>query len=146
MRLVVQRVKEATVEIGGEICGKIEQGLLVFLGIHKNDQPEDTLWLVSKLVNLRIFEDEKSKMNLNIKDIKGEALIVSQFTLYADCANGRRPDFFESAPGPMASGIYDKFINEVARELGRVQSGRFGAEMLVSLINDGPVTLIIDGK
>ena len=144
MRLVVQRVNEASVSVDNKICGKIEQGLLVFLGIHKNDTPEDTLWLVNKLVNLRIFPDDKDKMNLSIKDIKGNILIISQFTLYGDCTTGRRPSFTEPALPEKAVNIYKKFIDEVKVVVKDVQTGIFGAKMKVFLINDGPVTFIIE--
>lgn len=144
MRLVIQRVKEASVQIEGEISGSIRKGLLVFLGIHKEDRPEDTVWLVNKLTNLRIFSDEEEKMNLNVKDIQGQILVVSQFTLYGNCLNGKRPDFVQAAPPSTAIPIYEKFLEEVKGEMGAVQSGRFGAKMEVSLINDGPVTFILE--
>lgn len=146
MRLVVQRVKEASVSIEGRICGKIGKGLLALVAVHKEDVPDNTKWLVEKLVNLRIFEDNNQKMNLSVKDVQGEILVVSQFTLYANCANGRRPDFLESAPGPLAEKIYNKFVQEVEKEMGKVQTGQFAAYMQVSLVNDGPVTLIVEGK
>ena len=146
MRVVVQRVKEAKVEVDSEVVGAIEQGLLVFLGVHLDDQPEETQWLVNKLINLRCFQDKDGKMNLNLKDIKGQALIISQFTLYANCTRGRRPDFIQTAPPETAEKIYDKFVAEVKQELGSVQTGQFGAYMRVSLINDGPVTFVIDSK
>lgn len=146
MRLVIQRVSEASVKIDGKICGSIGNGLLVFVGVHKDDIEENCEWLVNKLVNLRLFEDEHHKMNLGLKDIQGEVLIVSQFTLYANCSNGRRPDFFESAPPALAKRIYEKFVADVEKEIGKVQTGQFGAEMAVSLVNNGPVTIILDGK
>ena len=146
MRLVIQRVSEASVSVDNAVCGKINAGVLVFLGIHKNDKTEDTEWLVNKLINLRIFTDDAGKMNLSLKDIKGEALIVSQFTLYADCTTGRRPSFTEPALPERAIPIYEKFVSEVKNAIGNVQTGIFGALMKVSLVNDGPVTFIIDGK
>jgi len=146
MRVVVQRVKEAKVEVDNEVVGAIEQGLLVFLGVHLDDRPEETQWLVNKLINLRCFQDKDGKMNLNLKDIEGQALIISQFTLYANCTRGRRPDFIQAAPPETAEKIYDKFVAEVKQELGSVQTGQFGAYMRVSLINDGPVTFVIDSK
>jgi D-tyrosyl-tRNA(Tyr) deacylase len=142
MKLMIQRVAEAHVRVDGEVIGKIGKGALVLLGIHKEDTPETTEWFVQKLLNLRFFED--SLGNLSLKDVEGEVLIVSQFTLYGNCQNGRRPDFFEAAPGHLAEPIYEKFIAEVFRELGHVQQGKFGAMMQVSLVNDGPVTLIVD--
>lgn len=144
MRLVVQRVSEASVVVDGEVVGKIGKGALVLLGIHKSDQPQDTTWFVNKLLNLRFFEDEGGKMNLSLKDVGGQVLVVSQFTLYGNCQNGRRPDFFEAAPGAAAEAIYEKFAAEVAGELGQVAQGRFGAMMQVALVNDGPVTLIVE--
>lgn len=146
MRLVVQRVRKASVEVDQAIVGQIGLGLLVFLGIHKNDLSSQTLWLVSKLINLRIFEDEQGKMNRSVKDIHGEILVISQFTLYGNCLGGRRPDFFEAAHPSLAEPIYQKFVKEIQDELKAVQTGVFGANMQVSLINDGPVTMIIDGK
>lgn len=146
MRLVIQKVKHANVMVDDEVCGKIGPGLLVFLGVHKTDKPENTTWLVNKLLNLRIYEDEGGKMNRSVKEINGEVLIVSQFTLYADCSSGRRPDLFEAASGPEAEIIYNKFVVEVEKDLGRVQTGRFGALMEINLCNVGPITLIIDGK
>ena len=144
MRLVIQRVTSASVEVEGETVGKIGKGLLVLLGIRRQDTPEDTVWMVNKLLNLRIFEDTQGKMNLSVKDIGGEVLVVSQFTLYGNCVNGRRPDFLEAAPGSQAEPIYHKFSQEVSRELGKVQNGVFGAHMHISLVNDGPVTVILD--
>ncbi len=144
MRLVVQRVKEAKVSVDHKVCGSIGKGLLVLLGIHKEDQPSQTIRLVKKLVNLRIFPDEQHKMNYSVKDIQGEVLVVSQFTLYGNCQNGRRPDFIASASATIAIPLYEKFVAEVAQEMGKVQTGIFGAMMEVALINDGPVTLIMD--
>lgn len=146
MRVVVQRVKQASVAVDGKVVGAIDRGLLVLLAIHKDDKPEDTQWLVNKVVNLRIFKDDDGKMNRSVKEVGGEVLVVSQFTLYGNCVNGRRPDFLESATGPDAKSIYTKFAEEVALEMGSVKTGEFGASMEVSLVNDGPVTLLIDGK
>lgn len=143
MKLLVQRVSEASVKVDGKIVGQIGKGALVFLGVHKSDQPENTLWLAQKLIGLRFFSDSEGKMNLSLKDIQGEVLIVSQFTLYANCTEGRRPDFLETAPAAIAKPIYEKFIAEVGKEL-KVQTGVFGAYMEVSLANDGPVTLILE--
>lgn len=146
MKLVLQRVKEAKVEVDGDVTGAIGLGILVLLGVHKNDTPAQTDWFVKKLVNLRIFQDEKGKINLSVKDIGGEILVVSQFTLYANCHGGRRPDFIEAAPPDLAEPIYEKFVAEVKKELDHVQTGKFGAYMDVSLINDGPVTIILEEK
>lgn len=144
MRLVIQRVTSASVTVDGSIVGQIGRGFLVLLGIHKDDTPEQTAWLVQKLTALRVFEDDAGKMNLGLSDIAGEVLVISQFTLYGNCMNGRRPDFLNAAPGSMAEPIYNKFVDEVKREIGKVQTGKFGAMMQVSLVNEGPVTLIID--
>lgn len=144
MRIVIQRVLEAKVEVGEEVVGEIERGMLVFLGIHKDDTADDTLWLVKKLAGLRIFEDEHGKMNLGVHGVGGKVLVVSQFTLYGNCRNGRRPDFISTMQGCLAERIYDKFVEEVRAEVGNVETGRFGALMKVSLVNDGPVTFIID--
>lgn len=144
MRLLIQRVKEAQVTVSGHVVGAIGPGLLIFLGIHRDDRAETTSWLVNKLVSLRIFADAMGKMNLSVKETGGAALVVSQFTLYGSCLNGRRPDFIETAPPAQAEPIYEKFITELRRELPMVQTGQFGAYMEVSLVNDGPVTFLID--
>lgn len=144
MRAVVQRVSEASVSVDGTICGSIGKGFLVLLGIHQEDQAKDLPWMVNKLIGLRIFEDHKGKMNLALKDVQGEMLVISQFTLYGNCNGGRRPDFLEAARPEVAIPLYEKFLEEVRKELGSVQAGQFGATMRVSLINEGPVTLIID--
>lgn len=146
MRIVVQRVKQASVSIDGEMCGAIQKGVLVLFGVTHQDTLEQTTWLSQKLVNLRLFTDKNGKMNLNLKEVGGQVLVVSQFTLYADCSEGRRPDFTKAAGGAIAEGIYNKFVQEIKAAMGSVQTGKFGAPMEVSLINDGPVTLIIDGK
>jgi D-tyrosyl-tRNA(Tyr) deacylase len=143
MRLVIQRVKEASVKVEGEIIGKIGPGLLVLLGIHKDDTSDLIAPLVDKIMVLRIFEDEAGKMNLSVQDIDGEILIVSQFTLYGNCKSGRRPDFFEAAPSAQAKPLYEQFIQEVEKRFKKPQTGQFGAYMEVGLVNDGPVTLII---
>lgn len=144
MRVVVQRVKEARVLVEEKVVGSIGKGLLILFGVHKDDSPKKISWLVQKLVHLRIFPDEEGKMNRSLLDSKGEALVVSQFTLYGNCSEGRRPDFFESAPSALAKPIYETFVEELKKELGKVQTGVFGAYMEVALINDGPVTFIIN--
>lgn len=144
MRVVVQRVSEASVAVDGAVCGSIGKGLLVLLGIHQRDQVTDVPWMVNKLIGLRIFEDDQGKMNLALKDVQGKMLVISQFTLYGNCNGGRRPDFLEAARPEIAIPIYEKFLEEVKKELGDVQAGQFGALMKVSLVNEGPVTLIID--
>jgi len=144
MRLVVQRVKSASVLADGELTGSIGEGLLVFIGIHKEDVPEDTCWLVNKLVYLRIFSDDQGKMNRNLKDVNGAILLISQFTLYGNCLSGRRPDFFEAASGEQAKHLYNKFIEEVKSEKVEIQTGRFGAHMEITSVNNGPITLILE--
>ena len=144
MRMVIQRVKEASVVADGQLTGRIGQGLLVFFGVHSEDASVTTQWMADKLVNLRIFSDDQGKMNLSVQDVKGQILVVSQFTLYGDCSQGRRPDFGHSAPPQVAEPIYDKFVREVGLVIPDVATGRFGAMMEVSLVNDGPVTFIVE--
>ncbi|MEM1282507.1 MAG: D-aminoacyl-tRNA deacylase [Chlamydiota bacterium] len=144
MRILIQRVKEAYVDVDGQVVGKIGKGVLVFLGLHKDDTESSIPWLVNKLVGLRVFEDEQGKMNLSVKDIGGEVLVVSQFTLYGNCMNGRRPDFISTMRGEDAEQLYDRFVKEVQDIMGSVQSGQFGANMQVHLVNDGPVTFMIE--
>ncbi len=144
MRAVVQKVKSASVTVEERVTGAIQAGLLVLLGIHKEDTPDKTAWLVQKLIHLRIFSDTQGKMNRSVLDISGEILVVSQFTLYGNCNSGRRPDFLEAARPEIAKPIYEKFVSEIVAEMGKVQTGEFGAMMEVSLINDGPITLILE--
>jgi D-tyrosyl-tRNA(Tyr) deacylase len=144
MRIVIQRVSEASVEVDGKIVGKIGQGALVFFAVHKKDEPSQTLWLAQKLLHLRMFPDKEDKLNLSLMDIHGQVLVVSQFTLYGSCLEGRRPDFTEAAPPAIAEPIYEQFVADVKRNLPGAQTGVFGASMKVRLINDGPVTFIID--
>jgi len=146
MRLLIQLVKEAEVRVDECIVGKIGKGLLVFVGIHKEDTLDDCLWLKEKLINLRIFVDANDKMNLSIQEVHGELLIVSQFTLYADCVKGRRPSFEKAAPPAQAKQLYERFIEDLRENIKTVQTGQFGAYMQVSLINDGPLTFLIDSK
>ena len=143
MRVLVQRVKHASVTVADKVVGSIDHGLLAFLGICHEDKPEDTVWMVNKMLNLRIFRDDQDKMNLSVKDVGGSVLVVSQFTLYGECQKGRRPDFFNAAAPKVALPIYEKFISEVGKEVF-VASGEFGANMQVELLNDGPVTLLIE--
>lgn len=146
MRAVVQRVTRGKVTVAGETVGEIGPGLVVLLGVGHEDTKEDLTYMVSKIVNLRIFSDEEGKMNLSLKDIGGEMLVVSQFTLYADCRKGRRPSFIEAAPPDKAKEFYEEFI-ELVRAAGiRVATGRFQEEMLVEIHNDGPVTILLDSK
>ena len=144
MRLVVQRVSEASVEIEGEINGQIKQGFMVLVGITNDDNEEIVDKMVNKLINLRIFEDENEKMNLSIKDINGELLIVSQFTLYADCSGGNRPSFVNAAKPDLANELYEYFVKKSKENIPVVQTGVFGAHMEVSLINNGPVTIELE--
>lgn len=144
MKSVIQRVSHASVTIGDEIKGEINQGFLVLLGITHSDTEKDVKWMVDKISGLRVFEDENGKMNLSLEDVEGELLIVSQFTLYGDARKGRRPSFIEAARPEKAIPLYEKFV-ALAEEKGvKVATGEFGADMKVNLLNDGPVTLIID--
>ena len=144
MKLVVQRVKNAKVEVEGKIVGAIEKGFLVLIGITHNDTKEIADYLVKKLCNLRIFEDENEKMNLSLKDVNGKMLIVSQFTLYADCTGGNRPSFVNAAKPDRANELYEYFCDKCKENGIEVQKGIFGADMQVSLLNDGPVTIILE--
>lgn len=146
MRLVIQRVREASVTIEENLYSAIGLGLLVFLGIHHDDGLPQIKWLIHKLIHLRIFSDEQGKMNRSLKEIEGEVLVVSQFTLYGNCLNGRRPDFIQAAPPALAQELYQQFIEHLRREIPVVKTGEFGANMQVALVNDGPVTLLIDSE
>ena len=144
MKLVVQRVKNANVVVDGKEVGAIGKGFLVLLGVTHNDTKETADYLVSKLCKLRVFEDENEKMNLNINDVNGELLIVSQFTLYADCTGGNRPSFINAAKPEYANELYEYFCNKCKETGINVQKGIFGADMKVSLLNYGPVTIILE--
>lgn len=144
MKLVIQRVKQAKVEVEEKVVGSIEKGFLVLLGVTHEDTKETADYLVKKLCNLRVFEDENEKMNLNIKDVKGDLLIVSQFTLYADCTGGNRPSFTNAAKPTEANQIYEYFCEKCKENGMKVEKGIFGANMQVSLLNDGPVTIILE--
>jgi D-tyrosyl-tRNA(Tyr) deacylase len=146
MRAVVQRVSQGRVRIDGVVVGEIQQGLLVLLGVTHNDTLEDAKRLAEKIVSLRIFNDADGKINLGVADVGGGVLIVSQFTLYGDARKGRRPSFIDAAPPEIAIPLYEAFINAVRAQGIPTASGRFGAMMEVELINDGPVTLILDTK
>ncbi|HUD00688.1 MAG TPA: D-aminoacyl-tRNA deacylase [Rhabdochlamydiaceae bacterium] len=144
MRMVIQRVKEASVRVDSTIVGQIKKGALVLFGVQKTDIPAYTLWMAQKLIGLRYFSDSQGKMNLSVQDVQGEVLIVSQFTLYANCNEGRRPGFDAAAPGSVAKMMYEKFVDEVKQELKTVETGIFGADMEVALVNEGPVTFVVD--
>ncbi len=146
MRAVVQRVSSSQVTVEEKTVGKIERGLMVLLGVTHDDDIKDVEYMVEKIVNLRIFEDENEKMNLSLMDIKGELLVVSQFTLYGDCRKGRRPNFTEAAKPDIADELYEKFMEKAKEYDVKVERGKFGAHMIVDIVNDGPVTLIIDSK
>ncbi|WP_448375575.1 D-aminoacyl-tRNA deacylase [Fervidobacterium sp.] len=146
MRAVVQRVSKASVSVDSEVVGKISNGIVVLLGVGKDDNEEDVRYLADKIVNLRIFEDADGKMNLSLLDIKGEALIISQFTLYGDCRRGRRPSYSDSASPEVAKTLYEKFIDSVKHYGIHVETGIFAADMLVEIHNNGPVTLLLDSK
>jgi len=146
MRAVVQRVSSASVTTEGIITGRIGKGLLVLLGVEEKDTQEDIKYLAEKICGLRIFEDQDGKMNLSLMDVGGELLVVSQFTLYGDCRKGKRPSFIMAARPQYAQEMYEKFIAECANYVGRVETGKFQADMKVELVNDGPVTILIDSK
>lgn len=143
MRLVVQRVSKAKVEVESKTIGEIEKGYMVLVGIAENDTEKEADYLAKKLINLRVFEDENGKMNLNIKDAGGELLLISQFTLYADCSSGNRPSFSNAGNPDKANKLYEYFCNRCSEEV-HVEKGIFGAHMEVSLTNDGPVTILLD--
>jgi len=146
MRAVVQRVQSASVYVDGQLIGKIGNGLLVFVGVGKGDGESDVSFMVSKLPDLRIFEDASGKFNLSLRETKGEILVVSQFTLYGDCSRGRRPSFTEAEDPAVAKSLYERFIFRLREQGLPVQTGEFQAKMEVHLVNDGPVTLLLDSK
>jgi len=146
MKVLIQRVNHAQVRVGEEVVGKIENGLLVFLGIGKDDTEDAVDYLVEKIVNLRIFSNDTGKFDLSLLDAKGEVLVVSQFTLYGNCDKGRRPDFFESADPVRATQLYKSFVHRLKEKNIETQTGEFGAYMKVELENDGPVTFMLESK
>ena len=146
MRAVVQRVSRAKVSVGKEIVGEIGRGVLVLLGVSVRDSDKDAVYLVDKVLNLRIFEDAEDKMNRSLLDIKGQLLVVSQFTLYGDSTRGRRPSFIDAAPPERANRLYESFVTEARKQISKVATGRFQAMMDVELVNDGPVTILLDSE
>ncbi len=144
MRSIIQKVSRAKVTVHGEITGEIGNGVLVFLGVAIEDSEKDALYLLDKILNLRIFEDSDGKMNLSLLDIAGEMLVVSQFTLYGDARKGRRPSFIKAAPPEKANLLYEFFVAEARKQISKVETGRFQAMMDVELVNDGPVTILLD--
>lgn len=147
MRIVIQRVSEANVKIDNRICGQIETGMLILLGIEHDDDQTDADWLIQKVCNLRIFSDSEGKMNLSIDEINGRFLVVSQFTLHASTKKGNRPRYIQAARPEQAIPLYEYFIRELSNaSKTEVETGKFGADMKVSLVNDGPVTILIDSK
>ena len=147
MKAVIQRVSEASVTIEGERVAAIQKGLLVLIGIEDADNQEDNNWLTSKIANLRIFSDENGVMNLSVKDIDGDMIVVSQFTLHASTKKGNRPSYIKASKPAIAIPLYESFVQQMEVELGKkVQTGEFGADMKVALLNDGPVTIVIDTK
>lgn len=147
MRSVIQRVSEASVIADGILTGNIGKGFVILLGIEQEDNQEDVDWLVDKISQLRIFQDEEDKMNLSLEQVKGEVLVISQFTLYASCKKGNRPSFIKAARPDQAIPLYEYFINHLTNKTNKpVKTGIFGADMKVSLVNDGPVTILLDSK
>ena len=146
MRAVIQRVRSAEVQVDGRLVGKVGNGLLVFVGVGKGDGERDLSYLASKLPDLRIFEDASGKFNLSLREVGGEILVVSQFTLYGDCSRGRRPSFTEAEEPASAKDLYDGFIARLKQDKIRVEMGEFQAKMEVHLVNDGPVTLLLDSR
>lgn len=147
MKAIIQRVSESSVTINAKIVAQIQKGLLVLIGFEDSDTQEDILWLTSKIANLRIFGDENDVMNLSLKNVEGDMIIVSQFTLHASTKKGNRPSYIKAAKPEIAVPLYEAFIAQMETELGKkVQTGQFGADMKVALVNDGPVTIVIDTK
>lgn len=146
MRAIIQRVSRANVTVDNEIVGEIGKGILILLGVSQEDSEKEAGYILNKTLNLRIFEDSEDKMNLSLLDINGELLVVSQFTLYGDARKGRRPSFIKAALPEKASELYEYFVNEAQKEIEKVETGQFQAMMDVELVNDGPVTILLDSE
>lgn len=146
MRAVVQRVKSSKVEVDNKIIGEIGKGINLLVGISKEDTKEDIDYIVRKVLGMRIFEDENERMNFSLQDINGELLVISQFTLYGDCRKGKRPDFMKAQGGDMAVEIYNELVEAFKKEIPNLKTGEFGADMKVEIINDGPVTLLLESN
>ena len=146
MKIVVQRVKEANVKVDNEIVGKISEGLMLLIGVDEDDDTNDADWLIKKIIDLRIFSDQEGKMNLSVKDISGEILCISQFTLISDYKKGNRPSYIKAAKPEKAIPLFEYFKQEIKKSGLKIESGIFGADMKVSPLNDGPVTLVFDSK
>ena len=147
MKVVLQRVSSASVSIDNKVVADIQTGLLILVGIEDEDNQEDINWLTSKIANIRIFEDDNQVMNLSIKDIEGDVIVVSQFTLHANTKKGNRPSYIKASKPEVAIPLYENFVKQLEKEVGKkVQTGVFGADMKVALINDGPVTILLDSK
>ena len=144
MRLVIQRVKQTSVSIDNKVYSSIDKGLLIFIGINTNDKKEDVCYLVKKLINMRIFNDNHHKLNLSVKDLNMSLMLISQFTLYANCKRGNRPSFVDAAQPDIAKPLYEFFIKEIQKYNLNFKTGKFGAMMDIKLINDGPITIILD--
>ena len=146
MKFVIQRVNHASVKVDGNVVGKIDKGYMVLIGISENDTKEIADKMIKKMIGLRIFEDENGKTNISLKDVSGELLLISQFTLYADCKKGNRPSFINAGKPDMANEMYEYIIEQCKKEISVVEKGIFGADMKVSLENDGPFTIVLDSK
>ncbi len=144
MKLLIQRVASSSVTVNNQLISSINKGLLVFIGVSSTDDGSEIEWLVNKLLNLRVFEDVSGKMNLSVNDLDLDVMIISQFTLYADCKKGRRPDFTHAAKPEIAEELYNKFLEDVTNKYKAPKTGIFGADMKISLLNDGPVTIILE--
>ena len=146
MRVVLQRVNQAEVSVSGETIGRIGSGLMALAAVSRYDTENDLVWMARKIVDLRVFDDDNGNLNLSLRDVHGQLMVVSQFTLYGDCKKGRRPSYSEAAPPAQAEALYDRFVEIMREAVPGVQTGRFQAAMEIRLVNDGPVTLILDSR